>query len=1109
MSKIAPDFVGRYFFMRLYFFLFGIFLWACSPNDSATEKLFTDISESSGIDFSNNLAYTEELNPYTYRNFYNGAGVAIGDINNDGLLDIYFAGNQVGNKLYLNQGNLKFKDITESAGVTCTGVWSTGVTFVDINADGLLDIYVCKSGNPEVPNRHNELFINNGDLTFTEKSREYGLDVVGLSVQAAFFDYDKDGDLDCYLLTNSLKSVGNFDLIKDQRLIPDSLGGGNKFFLNDNGKFVDYSKQANIYRSNIGFGLGITLGDFNDDTWTDIYISNDFFERDYLYINDKQGSFKESLPDYFQSISMGSMGADFADLDGDGSPELFVTEMLPDSLHRKKTKTVYEKWDKYQLNIENGYHFQVPRNVLQKKTSEHNYVELGRLAGIAASEWSWGALLFDMNNDGQRDIFIANGIVKDLLDRDYLTYSGAEENVKRIIREEKNPIVTLIDLMPSSPMPNYAYLNEGNLSFRNKAAEWGLDEPMFSSGSAYGDLDNDGDLDLVVNNINSPSKLYRNNSDSSTYKSISLTLSSGTKNTFEVGSQVMAYSGGKSFFADNFVTRGYQSSVSTEVVIGLGEGISQVDSLIIWWPEKGSTILHDLKVNQKLRISREKSKILRDRENSQSGRRNAINWELISNNLYRHKGSGLTDFDRDRLLPMMYSNETPSLLKGDIDKDGVDEIYIGGGKDQVGSFVVFNQTEKLKLYTPTNFLKFSLSEETKGAFFDVDNDGDLDFYQATGGRFFPAISEAQQDRIFLNNGKGDFYESPYPLPFVSFTSTSVVKPIDFDNDGDIDLLIGERFDPFIYGKGGRGFLFQNDGKGLFRDVTVEYAPDLIDIGMITDASVVDIDNDGWTDIVLVGDWMPIITLKNDKGRFFNTSKEMSLSGTEGWWHTIEEADLNKDGKPDFVLGNQGRNSFFKSGDRMYVNDFDANGSTEQIYTTRESGKYYPIVEKDELISQLPSLKKTILYYKDYGDKSIDELFNNTIVQSSKVLQVNLLPSIILLSGPDGYQQVDLPLEAQYSPIYSLLLNDLDKDGIIDLVAGGNQYQIKPQFGRQDASHAWFFKGILKAGKFHFNPGQDLNVKGQIRDIELIEFNGDKFILFAKHDDELEIYKIRD
>jgi hypothetical protein len=450
-------------------------LLGCSNDRLTSSFLFSDVTQESGITFRNDLTFTEQLNPYTYRNFYNGAGVAIGDINNDGLSDVYFTGNQVGNKLYLNEGNFKFKDITESAGVACLGVWSTGVTFADVNADGFLDIYVCKSGNPDVPHRYNELFINNGDLTFTEKSKEFGLDVTGLSVQAAFFDYDKDGDLDCYLLTNSIKSVGNYDLVKDQRNIPDPQGGGNRFFLNDNGKFTDYSEQARIFRSNIGFGLGITLGDFNEDSWTDIFVSNDFFERDYLYINDQKGSFTESLTDYFQSISMGSMGADFADLDNDGTPELFVTEMMPDSLNRKKTKTIYESWNKYELNLQNGYYHQFPRNVLQKKIGDKTYAEIGRLAGVSSSEWSWGALLFDMDNDGKRDIFIANGIYKDLLDRDYLTYTGAAENVRKIIKEEEeNAIVKLIDLMPTSTVPNYAFKNTGDLTFKNVAREWGF-----------------------------------------------------------------------------------------------------------------------------------------------------------------------------------------------------------------------------------------------------------------------------------------------------------------------------------------------------------------------------------------------------------------------------------------------------------------------------------------------------------------------------------------------------------------------------------------------------------------------------------------------------------
>lgn len=1090
--------------MRFLPILVVLCFWGCSKNRLSPPTLFTNITKESGIHFRNDLTFTDQLNPYTYRNFYNGAGVAIGDINNDGLQDIYFAGNQVDNKLYLNQGNLVFKEIADQAGVACQGVWSTGVTFVDINADGFLDIYVCKSGNPDAPHRNNELFINNGDLTFTEKSKEYGLDIIGLSVQASFFDYDKDGDLDCYLLTNSFKSIGNYDLVKNQREIPDPQGAGNKFFINENGRFRDYSKEAGIYRSNIGFGLGITLGDFNDDSWTDIFVSNDFFERDYLYINDQQGAFTESLTDYFQSISMGSMGADFADLDNDGNPELFVTEMLPDSLSRKKTKTVFESWDKHQLNVQNGYYHQFSRNVLQKKTSNNNYVEIGRLAGVAASEWSWGALLFDMDNDGRRDIFIANGIYKDLLDRDYLTYTGAEDNVRKIISEEENAIVKLIDLMPSSRFPNYAFRNAGNLSFKNLSVEWGLDEPMFSSGSAYGDLDNDGDLDLVVNNINAPSVLFRNNSDTSKFKSITVSLNSRSKNTYAIGSEIIAYVGSTPYFTDNFVTRGFQSSVQPNATISLGEGVNFIDSLLIKWPDQVYSVVYDVATNQRLVIVKEDSKVFARARKTTDSRHFRL--EPIKIDLFKHKGSGLIDFNRDRLLPFMYSNETPSMLKGDINGDSTEEIYVGGGKDQAGSIIQYKH-RKLEANTPKTFDRYSLSEETKGALIDVDKDGDLDLYLATGGRFYSKISSALVDKIFENNGKGEFSESPNALPFSDFFSTSVVKPIDFDNDDDFDLLVSERFDPFYYGMGGRSFLLENNGTGVYKDVTKQHAIVLMNLGMVTDIEVQDFDHDGWNDIILVGDWMPIVALKNDKGSFIDFSDQLGLNDTQGWWHDIDSGDFNKDGRPDFVVGNHGLNTFFNVDDRMYVGDFDKNGSVEQIFCTQVNGKYYPIADKDEFLSQLPSLKKKLLYYKDYAKKSMEELFTQSDLAKAKVFQVKLLSSIMLLSVENGYRRVELPLEAQYSPIYSLSVADFDNDGILDLLAGGNQYAVKPQFGRNDASNGWFFKGTLNDGKFEFKKGLDLGVRGQIRDIEYLEVKGVKYILFAKYDDDLEVFKV--
>ncbi|MTI39603.1 VCBS repeat-containing protein [Fulvivirga lutimaris] len=1081
-------------YLRLVFLFLIV---GCAEEAEETKFLFSDVTGQSNIDFSNDLTFTEELNPYTYRNFYNGGGVAIGDINNDGLSDIYFAGNQVDNKLYLNEGSFKFKDITTSAGVACPEVWSTGVTFVDINADGYLDIYVCKSGDPNTPNRSNELFINNGDLTFTERSKEYGLDIKGLSVHAAFFDYDKDGDLDCYILTNSIKSVGNYDLIENQRDISDQQGGGNKFLINNNGHFEDYTTEAGIYNSSIGFGLGITLGDFNHDDWVDVFISNDFFERDYLYINDKKGGFKESLTDYFESISMGSMGADVADLDNDGRPELFVTEMLPDSLSRRKTKAIYENWDKYQLNVNNGYHNQFPRNILQKSITDSTYVELGRLSDIAATEWSWGALLFDMNNDGLRDIFIANGIYKDLLDRDYLTYQATNERIKEMIKSKEDVITNLVETMPSSAVANYAFMNEGNFKFKNVGDGWGFSEPTFSNGSAYGDLDNDGDLDLVLNNINSLSKIYRNNTDSGQYKNISILLKGNDNNSLAVGTKLKIYANGRTYFADNFVTRGFQSSVDNKVVVGLGQGIDNIDSLIIVWPDGEITKRKNIGVNQSIEISRgeDEAKYLVSTSNSKG--------VLLEKNqkapTFKHSPNGMVDFNRNRLLPMMYSNETPKLLVGDVDNNGLNDVIIGGGKDQYGALFI-SYKEGFKTVEIENNPK---GETTEGVLFDADGDGDLDLYHASGGRFYPSSSSVLMDKILLNDGKGNYSESPRALPFKSFVSTSTVVAFDYDNDGDNDLFIGERFDPFYYGVGGSAFLFANDGKGSFTDVTDSYAPMLKDIGMVTSAETADINTDGKMDLVIVGDWMPITFLTNTGSGF---ERNDFTANTEGWWNSIETADLNGDSKPDFVVGNHGLNSFFKPSDRMYVNDFDGNGSIEQIFCTQVNGKYYPILDKDELISQLPLLKKKLIYYENYASMGIEDLFDTKTLSETKIFEVKKLESILLLSTDNGYESINLPQQAQFAPVYALLIDDFDGDGILDLIAGGNQYNVKPQFGRFDASKGWYFKGENTDG-FRFQDGVPLNIAGQIRDIKKIDLGEVKYLVISKYGEAVEYYEI--
>jgi hypothetical protein len=1091
--------------MRIVLSISIILLVACTKEPSVV-PLFSDITDESGVVFENSLKITEEINPYTYRNFFNGAGVAIGDVNNDGLEDIYFAGNQVSNKLYLNEGNLKFKDITTTAGVACEGAWSTGVSFIDVNADGFLDIYVCKSGDPNSPNRKNELFINNGDLTFSERAHEYGLDIMGLSVQAAFFDFDKDGDLDCYILTNSIKSIGSYDLIKDQRLVTDINNGGNKFLINENGKFIEKTRESGIYNSAIGFGLGITLGDFNDDGWIDIFVSNDFFERDYLYINNQRGGFDESLTDYFESISMGSMGADFADLDNDEDNELFVTEMLPDSLTRKKTKTVFESWNKFESNVANGYHYQVSRNVLQKRIINKQYSEIGRFSGVASTEWSWGALIFDMDNDGYKDIFVANGISKDLLDRDYLAYTGSRENVKKIIETENEAIIKLIELMPSSIFLNYAFKNEGALRFVNYSAQWGLNKPMISSGSSYADLDNDGDLDLIINNSNASSIIYRNNTDSSVYKSLGISFINKANNTPLLGTKVSAYSNGQVFSSDNFIIRGFQSAVTSNVVLGLGKNVSKIDSLKVMWPDGIDTILYNVRVNSKLKVEHllDSKKYI---PSSKKKKNSVIELSLISEGSFKHKGNVFNEFNRDRLLPFMLENEMPKISKADIDGDGKFEFYIGGGMDQHGEFFRIESDDKVvRLQGLPQENKMPI--ETDGHFFDADGDGDLDFYLANGGRFYPKSSSNLEDKLFINQGKLNFTSSAYNLPFSRFVSTSSVKSIDFDRDGDKDLIVAERYDPFIYGAGGGVFLFQNQGNGNFTDVTSKVAPMFNNVGMTVDIQVADVNNDGWDDVLMIGDWMPIRIFINESGKLIDASNEMGFANTRGWWRDIASGDLNKDGIIDFVIGNHGLNTFFKEKDRMYVGDFDSNGSVEQIFCTNISGKYFPITDRDDLLSQLPSLKKSLLYYKDYSKKSIDELFTADVLATAKIYEVDILSSVMLLSSASGYQIISLPKEAQYSPIFAVLVLDADKDGVEDILAGGNVYSVKPQFGRFDASEGWYFKGHLKDGNFSLSQGESLSVKGEIRDIQTLKVDDKDFLLFSKYNDELEIYKIQ-
>lgn len=1080
------------------FVIIFFFLISCSKDTKTSTKTLFKLKEDIGISFANTLIETEALNPYVYKNFYNGGGVAIGDLNNDSLLDIYFTGNLVDNQLYLNKGNWQFENITEKAGVACKDVWSSGVTFVDINHDGFLDIYVCKAGPPsDKANRRNELFINNGDLTFSEQAAEYGLDIVGLAVQANFFDFDKDGDLDCYLLCNSIRSVGNYDFIKDQRNTPTKTG--NKLFRNDNDHFVDVTDEANIYSSEIGFGLGITVSDYNNDSWPDIYISNDFFERDYLYINQKDGTFHENLERQFGSISMGSMGADAADLNNDSKIDIMVTEMLPRNIERQRTKTIFESWNKYDMEVKNGYHYQFSRNALHRNMGEDTFLELSRFSDVAASEWSWASLLFDADNDGLKDIFISNGIYKDLLDRDYLTYMANSDRVAEMIKTDKQVMKKLMDLMPSEPVPNVAYKNLGDFRFSDYSEQWGLGTPSFSNGSAYGDLDNDGDLDLVVNNVNMPAFIYENTLDSSKQKSVTVKLKGDAKNTKAVGTKVEIYYGaGKYDVLENYPSRGFESSVPNALLFGVGN-TDVIDSLVVSWPLGSKSVAKDLKTNSSYVFNQSK-----DAKNEilNSNERLNVNPLKQTNKLFNfvHRENNFIDFNREQLLPEMYNNEGPNITSADLNDDGTPDFYIGGAKGQAGKLFISRANQGyMEISGPFEF--DSKSEDTDAVFFDSDNDGDLDLYVCSGGKSFSRYDFSLNDRLYINDGNQNFSLNQEAIKFKEPLSTSTVSIYDFDQDGDQDIFIGERFMVETYGVPTSGYILENKGNNTF-DIL---SPDgLKNIGLITDSAWEDINGDGIKDLIVSGEWMPISIFINQNGVLTNKTKEYGLDNTSGFWKTFKVIDIDGDGDLDIVAGNKGENSFFKEHTRVYISDFDGNGTIEQIICHKRGDQYYPIVDRDELISQIASLKQKLLFYKDYGKATIETIFSKEQLEKAIVLDVNTVKTTLYINDNNVFTTQDLPNEIQYSNVEAIDAFDVNHDGVLDLLFGGNQYLIKPQFGRQDASQGWLVYG----DKNHlFKKAIPLSIKGQIRDFNIAKINSKNYLITTINNDSLKFYEI--
>lgn len=1091
-------------------------------NDTVVEKketLFTLLPpQETGISFVNTVENQRNFNIFKYRNFYNGGGVAIGDINNDGLQDIYLTGNMVPNKLYLNKGNFKFEDISESAGVKGNKPWSTGVVMVDVNQDGLLDIYVCNAGNMEGNNHDNDLYINNGDLTFTEKANEYNLAKTGFTTHASFFDYDKDGDLDAYILNNSNIPVSSLGYAEQRQVraqdwegVPDIFKGvGDMLLRNDNGKFVDVSEEAGIYGSLIGFGLGVLVTDFNGDLYPDIYISNDFYERDYLYINQKDGTFKEEIKEWTSHLSLSAMGIDIADINNDGHNDIFITDMLPEEEQRVKSVMEFEGYNVFDLKQSKDFYQQYIQNTLQLNNGNGTFSEVAYYSGVDATDWSWAGLMFDMDNDGLKDIFVTNGINHDLTDLDFVDFFANEIVQKMALTGKKESIDSIINKMPVKPQPNYAYKNNGDITFKNANKEWGFELPSRSNGAAYGDLDNDGDLDLVINNVNTEAFVYRNNSDAQLSNNyIQLKFKGSEKNPFAVGTLAKFYFDGNVINQELIPSRGFQSSMEYGMTIGLGQ-TKALDSIRIVWPDDLTQKLENVKANQVLTLDH--SQATETYKIPKKEVKKSFLSELDTKMMASHKEDGHNDFDYEGLIYQKLSQEGPALAVGDVNGDGNEDLFIGGAQGQPGTIYLHIGNGKVSPKNSADLEKDSALEDVTAAFFDANGDGHLDLIVGSGGNNV-AQQRNYRARLYLNDGNGNFTKSENELPS-TFKNISTISPFDFDGDGDVDLFIGSRSVVGVYGISPDHLLLENMGNGTFTNATERLGYDLKDAGMVTDSKWVDIDGDSKKDLILTAEWDTPKIYKNTGRRL--TKMSSSLDSLYGWWNTVEAADLDGDGDLDLILGNQGLNLHYKPTPetpmKMWINDYDNNGTIEQITTLQKDGKDYPIHQKRELTEQLPTLKKQNLKASDYAGRTIQELFPKEVLDKSIVKNAVTSASVIAINEGGGKFTVqNLPPRVQLSCICDITCIDVNKDGNLDLIMAGNNFEFKPQFSRLDAGYGNL---LLGDGKLGFE-WEDFDTSGfKIRDEvkylkQFKDKNGKVFVIAAINNNTPKIFAINE